>query len=274
LAARAGLPRVESASFVNPKLVPAMAGAEEVFARMRRREGTAYPALVLNEKGYERALAAGVQEVRYGFSATDEFGLANQNLSTADGLAGARRLIARARADGTRIGVTISAAFGCPFSGHVPAARVIELVEALLPHPPDEVCLADTIGVAVPTEVRAMMGAAVATGIATGAHFHDTRNTAIANVVAALDAGVRRIDTSIGGTGGCPFAPRATGNVATEDVVYLLDGMGIETGVELEALIDISHWLGERLCRELPSLVARAGIPVPGVRAAGAPARR
>jgi isopropylmalate/homocitrate/citramalate synthase len=259
--AAAGVKRIESASFVNPKLVPAMAGADEIFASLKREPGVVYTGLALNEKGYERAVAAGVDDLRYGFSATDEFGLRNQNMSSADGLEGARRLIRRAREDGKRIGVTLSVVFGCPFSGAVDPARVIGLVEELMADPPDEISLADTIGVAVPTQVKPLIEAVVATGVATNGHFHDTRNTGVANAVAAVEAGASSLDGSVGGTGGCPFAPRATGNVATEDLVYLLDGMGVETGIDLQRLIETSHWLGEQLGRELPSMVAKAGIP-------------
>jgi isopropylmalate/homocitrate/citramalate synthase len=238
-----------------------MAGADEVFASIDRSAGTVYTGLVLNDKGYDRALAAGVDELRYGFSASDEFGMRNQNQSTAQGLEGALRLTRRAHADGKRIGVTISVAFGCPFSGPVDPGRVVDLVERLMAEPPDDISLADTIGVAVPTQVAKLVAAAVTTGAETNGHFHDTRNTGIANAVAALEAGASSLDASIGGTGGCPFAPRATGNVATEDLIYLLDGMGVETGVNLELLIETSHWLGNQLGRELPGLVAKAGIP-------------
>lgn len=259
--ASAGVPRIESASFVNPKLVPAMVGAEEVLAAIGRRPGTVYTGLVLNEKGYDRAIAAGVDEVRYGFSATDEFGMRNQRQSTAEGLDGARRLIRRARGDGIRIGVTLSVAFGCPFLGPVDPGRVLGLVEQLLVDPPDDISLADTIGVAVPPQVGSLIAAVAATGAAANGHFHNTRNTGIANAVAAVEAGASSLDASLGGIGGCPFAPRATGNIATEDLVYLLDRMGLETGVDLESLIATSHWLGTHLGKELPGMVAKAGVP-------------
>lgn len=261
--AAAGLPRVEAASFVNPERVPAMAGAEEIFAALDQDGPVAYPGLVLNEKGYERALAAGVREVRFGFSASDEFGMRNQRKDSAEGLESARALVRRGHDDGLRMVVTLSVAFGCPFSGPVPRERVADLVAGLMEDAPDEVSLADTIGVAVPTQVTERIADAVATGASVNAHFHDTRNTGVANVVAAMEAGASSLDASVGGTGGCPFAPNATGNVATEDVIYLLDGMGVETGVDLAALIETSHWLGTQLGRELPSMVARAGIPEP-----------
>jgi (R)-citramalyl-CoA lyase len=264
--AAAGLRRVEAASFVDAERVPAMAGAEEIFAALDLDGPVSYPGLVLNEKGYERAIAAGVRDVRFGFSASDEFGLRNQRKTSAEGLAAARDLVRRAQADGVSISVTISAAFGCPFSGPVARDRVAELVAGLMEDAPDEVSLADTIGVAVPSEVGERIADAVALGATVNGHFHDTRNTGVANAVAAIEAGAASLDSSVGGTGGCPFAPNATGNVATEDLVYVLDGMGVETGVDLPALIAAGHWLGARLDREMPSMVSRAGLPDPAVR--------
>jgi isopropylmalate/homocitrate/citramalate synthase len=257
--AAAGLKRVEAASFVNPKLVPQMAGAEEVMAALKRRPGTVYAGLVLNEKGYERALAARVDEVHYAFAATDEFGRRNQNASVEEGLITALALVARARADTMPITVTVSVAFGCPFEGPVPPERVLGLVERLMVAPPDEICLADTIGVGVPSQVKELVAGARRLGATVGAHFHNTRNTGYANAVAAIDEGAVSLDASVGGAGGCPFAPKATGNIATEDLDYLVRGLGVDTGIDLEALIACSHWLGERLGKELPGMVARAG---------------
>ncbi len=257
--AGAGVKRLEAASFVNPKLVPQMAGAEEVMTALHRRPGTSYAGLVLNEKGYERAVAAGVDEIHYAFSAGDEFGRRNQNATTVEGLKTALGLVARARSDRMPITVTISVAFGSPFDGPVSAARVLEIVEHLMAVPPDEVCLADTIGVGVPSQVRELVRGARALGATVGAHFHNTRNTGYANAVAALEEGVVSLDASVGGAGGCPFAPKATGNIATEDLVYLLRGLGVETGIDLDALIETSRWLGEQLGKELPGMLARAG---------------
>jgi len=255
----AGLKRMEAASFVNPKLVPQMAGADGVMAALRRRPGVVYAGLVLNEKGYDRALAAGVDEVHYAFSAGDEFGRRNQNATTEAGLKTALSLVARARADRMPITVTISVAFGSPFDGPVPVQRVLKIIEGLMAIPPDEVCLADTIGVGVPSQVHELVRGARALGASVGAHFHNTRNTGYANAVAALEEGVVSLDASVGGAGGCPFAPNATGNIATEDLVYLLRGLGVETGIDLDALIATSRWLGERLGKELPGMLARAG---------------
>ena len=257
--AAAGLRRMEAASFVNPKLVPQMSGAEEVMAALRRKPGAVYAGLVLNETGYDRAVAAGVDEVHYAFAATDEFGRRNQNATTTEGLRTALALVARARADRLPVTVTISVAFGCPFEGPVSAARVLEIVEHLMKVPPDEVCLADTIGAGVPAQVRELVRGARQLGATVGAHFHNTRNTGYANALVALEEGVVALDASVGGAGGCPFAPDATGNIATEDLVYLLRGMGVETGIDLDALIATSRWLGSQLGKPLPGMLARAG---------------
>jgi hydroxymethylglutaryl-CoA lyase/(R)-citramalyl-CoA lyase len=257
--AAAGVKRMEAASFVNPKLVPQMAGAEEVMAALHRKPGITYAGLVLNEKGYERAVSAGVDEVHYAFSAADEFGRRNQNASTEEGLKTALALVARARSERMPVTVTISVAFGSPFDGPVPARRVLQIVEHLMAVPADEVCLADTIGVAVPSQVHELVRGARGLGASVGAHFHNTRNTGYANAVAALEEGVVSLDASVGGAGGCPFAPRATGNIATEDLVYLLRGMGVETGIDLDPLIETSRWLGTQLGKDLPGMVARAG---------------
>ncbi len=257
--AAAGLKRIEAASFVNPRLVPQMAGAEDVMAALHRRPGTSYAGLVLNEKGYDRAIAAGVDEVHYAFAATDEFGRRNQNATTEEGLKTALSLVAKARSDRVPVTVTISVAFGCPFEGVVPVPRVLDLVERLMAIPPDEVCLADTIGVGVPSQVKALVRGARELGASVGAHFHNTRNTGYANALTALERGVVSLDASVGGAGGCPFAPKATGNIATEDLDYLLRGMGVDTGIDLDALIECSRWLGQQLGKELPGMVARAG---------------
>jgi isopropylmalate/homocitrate/citramalate synthase len=257
--AAAGVKRMEAASFVNPKLVPQMAGAEEVMSALHRKPGTVYAGLVLNEKGYERAVSAGVDEVHYAFSAADEFGRRNQNATTDEGLKTALALVARARGDRVPVTVTVSVAFGSPFDGPVAPQRVLGIVERLMAVPPDEICLADTIGVGVPSQVRDLVRGARELGAAVGAHFHNTRNTGYANAVAALEEGVVSLDASVGGAGGCPFAPNATGNIATEDLVYLLRGLGVETGIDLDSLIATSRWLGGQLGKELPGMLARAG---------------
>jgi hydroxymethylglutaryl-CoA lyase/(R)-citramalyl-CoA lyase len=257
--AAAGLPRVEAASFVNPKRVPQMAGAEEVMDGLNRREGNLYAGLVLNERGYERAVGAGVDEVRYAFPVTETFARRNQNTTVEDATALGGRLVERARLDGVRVSITLSAAFGDPFEGRVEPDHVLSIAEGVAEAHPDEVILADTIGVGVPTQVRRLVAGVAAMGVTVGCHFHDTRNTGLANAVAAVEAGATVLDAAVGGTGGCPFAPRATGNIATEDLVYLLHGMGHETGVDLEALIDVAGWMAERLGKELPGHVHKAG---------------
>ena len=257
--AAAGVPRVETSSFVNPKLVPQMAGAEEVTQKLDRRPNTIYAGLVLNEKGYERAVEAGVDEMRYAFPVTDTFAKKNQNTTVSDATELASRLAGRARPDGVRFSVTLSAAFGCPFEGWVEPEVVVGIADQIGDAAPDEIVLADTIGVGVPTQVRRLVEDVRETGITVGCHFHDTRNTGIANAVAAVESGATVLDASVGGTGGCPFAPRATGNISTEDLVYALHGMGYETGIDLNALIWVAEWLSEQLGKELPGQVYKAG---------------
>ena len=257
--AGAGVPRIEAASFVNPRLVPQMAGAEEVMTRVGRRPGTVLAGLVLNERGLERALEARVDEVHYAFPVTDTFARRNQNTTVEGGLETGKRLVARCRALSMRITVTLSVAFGCPFEGRVEPAHVLRLAERVMEEPPDELTLADTIGVAVPSQVKELTAGVLRLGAVVGGHFHNTRNTGLANAAAALEAGASVLDASVGGTGGCPFAPRATGNIPTEDLVYMLHGMGIPTGIDLDRLIQVSLWLGDRLGKELPALLPRAG---------------
>jgi (R)-citramalyl-CoA lyase len=262
--AAAGVLRVEAASFVNPKRVPQMAGAEEVMAAIdRRNPETSYAGLALNERGYERA---GVDEVRYAFPVTETFARRNQNTTVADATVLAARLVERARLDGVRVSITLSAAFGCPFEGRVEPAHVLCVTEKLGAANPDEIVLADTIGVGVPKGVRELVEGVLALGTTVGCHFHDTRNTGMANAVAAVESGATVLDASLGGTGGCPFAPRATGNIATEDLVYLLHGMGYETGIDLDALIEAAAWMAQQLGKELPGQVYKAGSfePVAG----------
>ncbi len=257
--AAAGLRRVEAASFVNPKLVPQMAGSDEVLAALPRDSRTTFTALALNERGYERAVAAGARHVNYSFAVTDKFCRRNQNSNVADCTAAGQAIVRRARAEGVAVTITLSVCFGCPFEGVVPPERVESVVEQVLLEPPDEIVLADTIGVGVPAQVSRLVPFVLRSGVVAGCHFHNTRNTGYANAVAALEAGATVLDASTGGAGGCPFAPRATGNIATEDLVYLLRGMGVDTGVDLDALIAASAWLGRQLGKELPGMVARAG---------------
>src|SRR5262249_27958409 len=206
----AGVPRVEVASFVNPALVPQMAGAEEVVARLERRAGVVYAGLALNERGYERLRATGLDEVHFSFGVTESFQRRNANSSVDEGVAAAERIVARAHEDGLRATVTLSVAFGCPFEGRVEPGRVADLAERV--SAANELLLADTIGVATPTQVRRLVERVSILGRPVGVHLHNTRNTGYANAYAALDAGVSLFDASVGGLGGCPYAPRATGN--------------------------------------------------------------
>jgi isopropylmalate/homocitrate/citramalate synthase len=254
--AQAGLARVEAASFVNPRLVPAMAGAEDVMAALPQ-DGTAWSALVLNRKGLDRALAAGAREIHYAYPLTDSFAQRNQNTTVEAAASTAEEIVEAAHAAGARATVTLSVAFGCPFEGPVDPGVVID--HAQRNAAADEIMLADTIGVGVPAQVRRLLRGALATGTPVGLHLHNTRNTGYANALAGIDHGATILDASVGGLGGCPFAPRATGNIATEDLVYLLRGEGVETGVDLDALIEVSEWLSGVLGRELPGLVQRAG---------------
>jgi isopropylmalate/homocitrate/citramalate synthase len=245
----AGIRRVEAASFVRADAVPQMAGAEEVVAAIERREGVEYSGLALNEKGYERLIAAGLDRVNFTLAATDSFSRRNANQSVEEAVAAAAHIIERAELPVT---VTISVAFGCPFEGRVDPGVVAELAARFSSA---EVVLADTIGVATPRQVRDLVLRTQAPGV----HLHNTRNTGYANAVAALEAGATLFDASCGGLGGCPYAPRATGNIATEDLVYLLEGDGVETGVSLDALIETSIWLEGLLGRRLEGQVYRAG---------------
>jgi isopropylmalate/homocitrate/citramalate synthase len=256
--AATGLPAVEAVSFVHPGRVPQMAGAEEVVAGIERRDGVVYSGLVLNERGAERFAATDLDSLHFNLAATDEFGRRNANATPEEALA------ALGRIESDRpVSVSVSVAFGCPFEGAVDPARVLDIAERSVAAGAREIVFADTIGVAVPRQVRDLV-AEGAQGLArVGVHFHNTRNTGFANAYAALEAGATVFEASVGGLGGCPFAPRATGNVATEDLVYLLHGEGVETGVDLDALIGVSEWLETVLGRQLPGQVYRAGTFAP-----------
>jgi isopropylmalate/homocitrate/citramalate synthase len=258
--------RLAAVSFVNPARVPQMAGAEEVVAALHRRAGTVYAGLVLNDRGYDRLVASGLDEMHFAFISTETFNQRNQGASVAESIATAKRLVGRSREDGLRSTVTIGASFGCPFEGAVDPGRITEIVAQLAEAAPDEIVLADTIGVATPTRVRALVAAAGQAGPPLGVHLHNTRNTGYANAIAALEAGASMLDASIGGIGGCPFAPRATGNIATEDLVYMLHGEGIQTGIDLDALVAVAEWLEGVLGRPLEGQVYRAGPFAPVVR--------
>ena len=250
--AGAGLPRIEAASFVRADRVPQMADAEEVIGRVRRRDGIELSGLVLNERGWERFAAAGLDRVNVTFAATETFNLRNGNATLAEAVERAEAILAAA-GEKTPATVTISCSFGCPFEGRVDPGVVADLASRCRERA--EVVLADTIGVATPSAVRELVERARAAGF----HGHNTRNTGYANCLAALESGAQLLDASVGGLGGCPFSPRATGNVATEDLVYLLEGEGVATGVDLDALAGVSRWLEQILGRTLEGYVYRAG---------------
>lgn len=264
--AAAGLPRIETCSFVNPARVPQMAGAEEVVEGIDRVDGVTYAGLALNELGYERLAATGLDEVHYAFAATETFNQRNQNASVDESVAAAKRIVERAHADGIRATVTIGVSFGCPFEGAVDPAKVLSLAEQLSSGGADEIVFADTVGVGVPRQVEHLVSEGVKLGKPVGVHLHNTRNTGFVNAYAAIDAGATVLDASIGGIGGCPFAPRATGNISTEDLVYMLHGEGIETGIDLDELIAVAEWLEGVLDRQLEGQIYRAGsfAPVAG----------
>ena len=257
----AGVRRVEVASFVNPKRVPQMADAEAVMAGLPKRPDVQYVGLVLNRRGFDRALAAGCTEIGMVTAATDTFAQRNQGASIEETIAAWEEIAPLARAAGIRAQVTISVSFGCPFEGEVAPARVIEIARRLAASKPVEIAIADTIGVAVPTQVTALVEQLLPalSGVPLRCHFHNTRNTAVANAYAAVMAGVHTLDSSVGGIGGCPFAPNATGNVATEDLLYMLSRSGFETGIDLGRLIETARWLQEQRGKPVPSMVSKAG---------------
>ena len=258
----AGVRRLETVSFVHPERVPQMAGAEELLEALPRDADATFIGLVLNARGFERARAAGVEEINYVAVASDTFGEHNQGATISDTLETWRELARAARTAKMRCAVTLSVAWGCPFEGEVPLTRFEETVSALLQESPIEIGLADTIGVAAPSEVQERVEVAqrLAGDVPIRCHFHNTRNTGLANVFAAYLAGVRIFDASCGGIGGCPFAPAATGNVPSEDVLYMFERMGVHTGIDVERMIDTARWLGGQLGHEVPGGVTRAGL--------------
>lgn len=257
---RAGVTRIEATGFAHPRLVPQLADAEAVMAGVPRDAGVSYIGLVLNDRGLDRALDAGVDEVNIVLVATDTFSHRNQNMDVAAAVASFERVAARARGAGVAVSATIGAAFGCPFEGEVATDVVVDLARRIDAGGAQEIALADTIGVGVPADVRRLFGAVrEVSELPLRAHFHNTRNTGYANAVAALEVGVVALDASAGGFGGCPFAPDATGNIATEDLVYLLERSGWQTGVDREAVSSTARSLARHLGTPVPGLVGRAG---------------
>ena len=260
-AVNAGIRRLEIASFVNPKRVPQMADAEEVIAKAPRSEDVTYIGLVMNQRGAERALDTNIDQLGAITLCSDTFAKKNQGQTALETLEVALGVIRLARAEGRSATVMISSAFGCPFEGEISETDVIDYAKRLAEAEPCEIALADTIGVGDPWRVAALFDKLreAVPGMPLRGHFHNTRNTGIANAYAAIQAGVTAIDASVGGLGGCPFAPAATGNIATEDLVYMLDRGGIETGVDLAKLMDTCSWMNDVVGRQLPAMVSRAG---------------
>ncbi|WP_405238684.1 hydroxymethylglutaryl-CoA lyase [Lentisalinibacter orientalis] len=258
----AGIRRLEVASFVNPKKVPQMAGAEELVAALPQRDDVTYIGLVLNQRGFERARDCGIDEVGMVVVASDTYNRRNQGVSSDESVETWLKIAAQAKAAGIRANIMVSSAFGCPFEGEVAPERVLEIVRRVAEAEPVELALADSIGVAVPSQVRDLLGRVAETvpGMPLRCHLHNTRNTGLANAQAAVEAGVASLDASIGGIGGCPFAPAATGNIPTDDLVYMLERSGIETGVSLAKIIETSLWLEKQLGRGVPAMLPKAGI--------------
>ena len=271
----AGVPLIEAVSFVNPKKVPQMAEPEQVMAGIQRRASSRIAGLALNERGADRAIAAGVDELRFAVMASETFNRRNQGTDVWDNVVMFERIASRVKEAGIRCIGVIGTAFGCPFEGAIAQDRVLEIARRMALAGADEISLADTIGSAVPTMVKARFQAArdiLGAEMPLGCHFHNTRNTGFANAYAALEAGVSVFDASIGGLGGCPFAPRATGNIASEDLVHMLRNMGIDTGVDLTALVEVAEWLQSFFQTPLPGQVMKAGLFPEGVQTRAAAA--
>jgi len=268
----AGATRIEAVSFAHPRLVPAMADAEAVMDGVQRVPGVSYAGLVLNRRGLDRAAASGVDEVNFVVCVSDTFSRRNQNAPTAEIMRAAMEVVTAARDQGLFTTVTLATAFGCPFAGEVEPAEVVRLAVEAARCGADEIALADTVGVGVPTQVRDLVGAIrsqVEGNPLLRCHFHNTRNTGFANALAAIDAGVTVLDSSAGGIGGCPFAPAATGNIATDDLVYMLDRMRLQTGIDLAALLPTAGFLSQQLGYVVPAMLPRAGV-FPPQEASGA----
>jgi hydroxymethylglutaryl-CoA lyase len=259
----AGIRRMEVTSFVHPKRVPQMADAEDVIRGLPKRDDFIAIGLVLNKRGFERARDAHISEIGMAVIASETYNQRNNGTSTDGSIRDWLEMAAEAKKCGIRANVMVSSAFGCPFEGEVPLRRVLDIVKRLLEQEPVELGFADSIGVGVPAQVTEMIGAVreIAPDMPLRFHFHNTRNTGLANAQAAVDAGVNSLDASIGGIGGCPFAPAATGNIPTDDLLYMLDRSGVETGVSLDKIIETSLWLDEQLGgRGIPAMLPKAGI--------------
>jgi hydroxymethylglutaryl-CoA lyase len=257
----AGIRRLEVASFVHPKLVPQMADAEALIEKLPQRDDVSYIGLIMNARGLDRALATNIHEIGMVVVASDTYNRKNQGVGTDESVAAWHTIGSKAKSAGLRANVMISSAFGCPYEGEVKVERVVELAKQVVEAGPAELGIADSIGVAVPDQVAELLGRVkeVIGDVPLRCHFHNTRNTGLANAQAAVTAGVTYLDASIGGIGGCPFAPAATGNIPTDDLLYMLDRSGVRTGVSLEKIIDVSRWLEGELGRGVPALLPKAG---------------
>ena len=258
----AGIRRLEVASFVHPKRVPQMADAEALIERLADHDDVSYIGLVMNEKGLDRALETKIGEIGMVVVATDSYNRKNQGVDTDESVRVWGKIAARAQQNGVRANVMISSAFGCPYEGEVKVERIVELAKQVIEAGPAELGIADSIGVAVPNQVSELLGRVrdAIGDLPMRCHFHNTRNIGLANAQAAVDSGVTYLDASIGGIGGCPFAPAATGNIPTDDLLYMLDRSGVETGVSLAKIVEVSHWLEQELGRSVPALLPKAGI--------------
>ena len=259
----AGITRLEVASFVNPKKVPQMADSEQLLAELPMTDAVSYIGLLMNERGLDRALETSVHEIGMVVVATDTYNMRNQGVPTQESIDARLKIAERAKANGKAANVMISSAFGCPYEGEVAVAHVVEIAKRVMEAGPAELGIADSIGVAVPNQLTDLVGEVrhhIGTDISLRMHLHNTRNVGLANAQAAVDAGVDSIDASIGGIGGCPFAPKATGNIPTDDLVYMLNRSGIETGVCLQDIVNTSQWLERELGREVPAMLPKAGI--------------
>ena len=265
----AGIRRMEAVSFVNPKRVPQMADAEQVVRGLPQRDDVMFIGLVLNLRGFERAMACNIDEINCAVVASDTFNLRNQGATTEQTMVVIKEITREVQAAGIDMGVTVSAAFGCPFEGEMPMEKVVRLVQRLAAMGYSHISLADTIGAAGPSDVAAMIKRirTLEPELSLSCHFHNTRNTAVANTYAAIQEGVTTFDASCGGVGGCPFAPAATGNVATEDLLYMIHRMGLKTGVDIDKIIETAKWLEGPLGTAMPAMVTRAGV-FPSAKAA------
>lgn len=258
----AGIKSLEVTSFVHPKKVPQMADAEAVLEGLPKRDDVNLIGLIVNWRGFERAVKAGVTEVGMVVVASDTFSKRNQGVTSEESLKVWDEVAAGAHREGLRPSVTIGASFGCPFEGEVPVERVVDLAKRIAEANPVQIGIADTIGVGVPAQVSELVGRLqeAVPGVSLRCHFHNTRNTGLANAQAAVEAGVDALDASTGGIGGCPFAPAATGNIPMDDLIYMLNRSGVETGVSLDRVLETSHWLAEKLGRPVPAMLPKAGV--------------